>query len=77
MNNPGDTRKILLNVNAGNFTNAHSAITRVSSDIRARGDEHSIEIADQIREALGKTLNKRMEGELFEWPETTTPPPAA
>ena len=77
MNNPGDTRKILLNVNAGNFTNAHSAITRVSSDIRARGDEHSIDIADQIREALGKTLNKRMEGELFEWPETTTPPPAA
>ncbi len=67
MNNPGDVRKIILNVKPENFVTAHSAVTRVSSDIRAKGDKDSIDIADQISNALKKTLTKRFEGELFDY----------
>lgn len=69
INNPGDVRKILVNVKSENFGNTHSLITRVNSDIRARGDEKSIDIADKVTKALGNTLGKRLTGELLEYPE--------
>ena len=69
MNNPGNVRKILVNVKSENLGSTHSLITRVNSDIRARGDEKSIDIADKITKALENTLSKRLTGEPLEYPE--------
>jgi hypothetical protein len=62
--NPGNTRKILVNVNMENFDRAHSAVSRANSEIR-RVDPAK---ADKVSLAMKKTLAKRFVG----WEERIT-----